>query len=36
MNSFRYRLLVVLTGDRDVLLDCVQDTFTRASEQLRI
>jgi len=30
-----YRLLVVLTGDRDVALDCVQDTFTRAYEHLR-
>ena len=30
-----YRLLVVLTGDRDVALDCVRDTFTRAYEHLR-
>jgi RNA polymerase sigma-70 factor, ECF subfamily len=30
-----YRYLVAFTGDREVALDCVQDTFTRAYEQLR-
>ena len=30
-----YRLLLVLTGNRDVALDCVQDTFTRAFEHLK-
>jgi DNA-directed RNA polymerase specialized sigma24 family protein len=30
-----YRYLVAFTGDRDVALDCVQDTFTRAYEQLQ-
>jgi RNA polymerase sigma factor (sigma-70 family) len=30
-----YRYLVAFTGDREVALDCVQETFTRAYEQLR-
>lgn len=30
-----YRYLVALTGNREVALDCVQDTFTRAYEHLR-
>jgi RNA polymerase sigma-70 factor, ECF subfamily len=30
-----YRYLVAFTGDRELALDCVQDTFTRAYEQLQ-
>jgi RNA polymerase sigma factor (sigma-70 family) len=30
-----YRYLVAFTGDREVALDCVQETFTRAFEHLR-
>jgi hypothetical protein len=30
-----YRYLVAFTGDREVALDCLQDTFTRAYEQLQ-
>jgi RNA polymerase sigma-70 factor (ECF subfamily) len=30
-----YRFLVAFTGDREVALDCVQDTFTRAYEHLQ-
>src|SRR5947209_10075241 len=30
-----YRYLVAFTGDREIALDCVQDTFIRAYENLQ-